>query len=50
MPKYKVTFKEEYMPREVERTCNVPSEAYVINAYDLDSPEIEWYKIEKIED
>ena len=50
MPKYKVIFKEEYMPRQVERTCVVSSEAEAIRVYDLDSPDIEWYKIEKIED
>lgn len=50
MPKYKVRFKEEYMPREVERICVVPSMAEVKKIYDLDSHDIEWYDIKEIED
>lgn len=48
MPKYKVTFKEAYMPHEVERTCVVPSEKDVIGIYGLEEKDIEWYKIEEI--
>ena len=45
---YKVTFKESYMPHEVERTCNVPSRKDVIDLYGLEEKDIEWYKIEEI--
>ena len=50
MPKYRVRFKEEYMPREVERTCVVPSEDEVKRIYGLDGHDIEWYEITEIED
>ena len=49
MAKFKVTFKEAYMPHHVERTCNVPSEEDVIRVYGLDDDDIEWYDIEKID-
>lgn len=48
MAKYKVTFKEAYMPHEVERICDVPNEAEVIKIYGLEEPDIEWYRITKI--
>ena len=48
MPKYKVTFKEAYLPHEVERTCDVPSRKDVIDIYGLEEKDIEWYKIEEI--
>ena len=48
MPKYKVTFKESYMPHEVERTCVVPSKKDVIDIYGLEEKDIEGYKIEEI--
>lgn len=48
MPKYKVKFKEAYMPLPVERVCNVQSESEVIRIYDLKSADIEWYEIEEI--
>ena len=46
---YKVTFKESYMPHEVERTCDVPSRKDVIDLYGLEEKDIEWYKIEEIQ-
>ena len=48
MLKYKVTFKESYMPHEVKRTCVAPSEKEVIDFYGLKEKDIEWYKIEEI--
>ena len=45
---YKVTFKESYMPHEVERTCDVLSRKDVIDLYGLEEKDIEWYKIEEI--
>lgn len=48
MAKYKVVFKEAYMPHPVERECDVPSEEEVIWIYGLEEPDIEWYKITKI--
>lgn len=45
---YKVTFKESYMPHEVERTCDVPSGKDIIDLYGLEEKDIEWYKIEEI--
>ena len=50
MATFKVTFKESYMPHEVERTCVVPSEKDVIDIYGLEEKDIEWYKIEEIGD
>ena len=48
MAKYKVTFKESYMPHKVERICDVPTEQDVIDIYRLEEKDIEWYKIEEI--
>lgn len=48
MATFRVTFKESYMPHEVERTCVVPSEQDVIDIYGLEEKDIEWYKIEEI--
>ena len=48
MAKYKVTFKEDYMPHEVTRTCDVPSEGEVKRIYGLDEDDIEWYVITKL--
>ena len=48
MARYKVTFKESYMPHEVERTCNVSSKKDIIDLYGLEEKDIEWYKIEEI--
>ena len=48
MAKFKVEFKEAYMPHAVERICDVPSEAEVIRIYGLEEPDIEWYRITKI--
>lgn len=49
MAKFKVEFKEAYMPHAVEREYIVPDEAEVIRIYELDKPDIEWYKITKIQ-
>lgn len=49
MPKYKVIFKEAYMPHEVTRICNVPSEEEVKRIYGLDDDDIEYYMITKTE-
>lgn len=48
MAKFKVEFKEAYMPHAVERICDAPNEAEVIKIYGLEEPDIEWYKIIKI--
>ena len=48
MSKFKVAFKEVYMPHEVERTCAVPSSDDVIYLYGLNEKDIEWYQIEEI--
>lgn len=48
MAKYKVTFKESYMPHEVVRTAEALSREQVIDFYHLDDSDIEWYKIEEI--
>lgn len=48
MATFKVTFKESYMPHQVERICDVPNEQDVINIYGLKEKDIEFYKIEKI--
>lgn len=47
MAKYKVRFKETYMPHEVERICDVPSKEEVIKIYGLEDKDIEWYSIEE---
>ena len=49
MARFKVTFKEAYMPNYVERICSVPSEADAIRIYGLNEEDIEWYNIEKID-
>lgn len=49
MAKFKVEFKEAYMPHPVERECDVPSEAEVIKIYGLEEPDIEWYKISVVD-
>lgn len=49
MAKFKVEFKEAYMPHAVERICDVPNEAEVIRIYSLEEPDIEYYKITKFE-
>lgn len=46
--KYKVTFKESYMPHEVTRICDVPSEEEVKRIYGLDDDDIEYYMITKL--
>ena len=48
MAKFKVTFKEEYMPREFTRVCDVPTRNDVIRLYNLEDDDIEWYEIEEI--
>ena len=48
MPKFKVTFKETYMPHEVERTCVLPSIDDGIDIYGLNEKDIKWYRIEEI--
>lgn len=48
MAKFKVTFKESYMPKEVTRVCELPNEAEVIRIYNLDDDDIEWYEITEI--
>lgn len=49
MPKYKVTFKEDYMPHEVTRICVVRSEEEVKKLYGLDDKDIEYYQITEID-
>lgn len=48
MTKFKVTFKEVYMPHEVERICEVHSRSDLFRLYNLDDDDIEWYRIEEI--
>ena len=48
MAAFRVTFKESYMPHQVERICDVPTEQDVIDIYGLEEKDIEWYKIEEI--
>ena len=48
MATFKVTFKESYMPHEVERTCVASLKKDVIDFYGLKEKDIEWYKIEEI--
>jgi len=40
----KVIFKEEYKAKPVTRTCTNMSKEEIIKIYDLDNPDIEWYK------
>lgn len=49
MAKFKVTFKESYMPKEVTRVCELPNEEEVIRIYDLDNEDIEWYMILRLD-
>lgn len=49
MAKFKVEFKEAYMPHAVERICDVTSEAEVIRIYGLEELDIEWYKISVVD-
>jgi hypothetical protein len=46
--KFKVTFKETYMPHEVTRICDVQSEEEVKRIYGLDDDDIEYYMITKL--
>lgn len=46
--KFKVTFKESYMPQEVTRICDVTSEEEVKGIYGLDEDDIEYYEITKL--
>ena len=48
MAKFKVTFKESYMPKEVTRVCELPNEEEVVRIYNLDDDDIEWYEITEI--
>lgn len=48
MAKFKVTFKESYMPREVTRVCDVPNRDDAIRIYNLEDDDIEWYEIDEI--
>jgi cytidylate kinase len=47
MAKFKVTFKEDYMPHEVTQYCDVRDEEEVKRIYGLDEKDIEWYEITK---
>lgn len=40
----KVQFKETYMPKPVERECVNMTREQIIEMYDLDGPDIEWYR------
>lgn len=48
MAKFKVTFKESYMPKEVTRVCELPNEEEAVRIYNLDDDDIEWYEITEI--
>ena len=48
MAKFKVTFKEAYMPKEVTRYCDVPTEEDVKHIYGLDEEDVEYYIITKL--
>ena len=39
-----VEFKETYMPHSVKRICNNMTKNQIIEIYDLNSSDIEWYK------
>ena len=49
MAKFKVEFKEAYMPHAVETICDAPNESEVIRIYCLEEPDIEWYKISVVD-
>ena len=40
----KVQFKETYMPKPVIRECVNMTKEQIIEMYDLESDDIEWYK------
>jgi hypothetical protein len=40
----RVQFKETYMPNPVTRTCLNMTKDQIIEIYNLDSDDIEWYK------
>lgn len=44
LTKMKVQFKETYMPHPVIRECTNMTKEEVIKVYNLESPDIEWYK------
>lgn len=48
MTKYRVVFKEAYMPKPVTRECFARDEEQIKKFYDLDKADIEWYKIIKL--
>lgn len=48
MAKFKVIFKETYMPCEVTRICDVPNKEEVIRIYGLENDDIEYYEITKL--
>jgi len=39
-----VRFKETYMTHPVERTCTNMTRDQVMDIYNLDDPDIEWYE------
>ena len=39
-----VEFKETYMSHSVKRTCNNMTKEQIIEIYNLNSSDIEWYK------
>ena len=51
MKKYKITYKEVNRPNSATTTYEgTMSEAQVIEFFGLNEPEVEWYKIETIND
>lgn len=40
----RVEFKEKYNTHSVTRTCQNTTKEQVIEIYDLNNPDIEWYK------
>lgn len=40
----RVEFKEKYNVNSVTRTCQNMTKEQVIEIYDLNNPDIEWYK------
>lgn len=44
MEAIKVQFKETYMPKPVTRECTNMTKEQVIEMYDLNGSDIEWYK------
>ena len=45
--KVTIEFKEVYMSHSVKRTCYNMTEEQIIDLYELNSPDIEWYKFIK---